>query len=126
MSGSLDFSNIQDITFTCESNGPSASFSNPFSLLTLVSNMNLITRVRRGYRCLTSDASATDPVQDNPELEEAVFNNLQVLQQDYAKLAPCFSAAGEPLSARPRSWSTACRSPTSPHPNPFGTARSGT
>ena len=95
VSGSLDFSNIQDITFTCESNGPSASFSNPFSLLTLVSNMNLITPGSDGgYRCLTSDASATDPVQDNPELEEAVFNNLQVLQQDYAKLAPCFSAAG--------------------------------
>ena len=57
--------------------------------------MNLITPGSDGgYRCLTSDPSAPDPVQDNPELEEAVFNNLQVLQQDYAKLAPCFGATG--------------------------------
>ena len=95
ISGKLDFSNIQDITFTCEPNGPSASFSSPLALLTLVANMNLITPGDAGgYRCLTSDASAQDPVQDNPELEEAVFNNLQVLEQDYAKLAPCFGATG--------------------------------
>ena len=95
VSGKLDFANIQDIEFTCEPNGPSASFNDPLGLLTLVSNLNLITPGSDGgYRCLTSDPSAPDPVQDNPELEEAVFNNLQVLQQDYAKLAPCFGATG--------------------------------
>lgn len=95
VSGKLDIANIQDITFTCAPNGPSGSFSDPIGLLTLISNLNLIIPGDAGgYRCLTSDPSAPTPVQDNPELEEAVFNNLQILQQDYARLAPCLGATG--------------------------------
>lgn len=95
ISGNLDFGNIQDITFTCEPNGPSGSFNNTTSLIELVTNMNLIIPGDDGgYRCLTSDPNAPTPTQDNPELEEAVFTNLQVLQQDYGKLAPCFGATG--------------------------------
>jgi hypothetical protein len=113
--------------FTCEPNGPSGRSVTWAGLLTLIGDMNLITPGDAGgYRCLTSDPDAPDPVQDNPELEEAVFNNLQALQQDYAKLAPCFGATGGRPTARPRNWSTGCRSPTSPRPNPFGTTRSGT
>ncbi len=95
VSGKLDLANLQDIEFTCETNGPSGSFSDLGGLLTLIGDMNLITPGDAGgYRCLTSDPDAPNPVQDNPELEEAVFNNLQALQQDYAKLAPCFGATG--------------------------------
>lgn len=95
VSGNLDLANLQDLTFTCESNGPTGSFNDVGGLLTLLSDMNLITPGSTGgYRCLTSDPSAPTPVQDNPELEEAVFNNLQILQQDYAKLAPCLGATG--------------------------------
>jgi hypothetical protein len=95
ISGNLDFGNIQDITFTCEPNGPSASFNNVGALLTLIGNMNLITPGSPGgYRCLTSDPSVQDPVQNNPELEDAVFNNLQVLEQEFALLAPCLGAGG--------------------------------
>ena len=95
VSGTLDIANLQDIAFTCAPNGPSGSFSNLGGLLTLIGDMNLITPgTDGGYRCLTSDPSAPDPVQDNPELEEAVFNNLQALQLDYGKLAPCFGATG--------------------------------
>lgn len=95
VSGNLDLANLQDITFTCEPNGPTGSFSNVFSLLTLLGNMNLITPGGDGgYRCLTSDDSAQQPVQDNPELEEAVFNNLEILQLDYGRLAPCVGATG--------------------------------
>ena len=95
VSGTLDIANLQDIEFTCEPNGPSGSFSDLGGLLTLIGDMNLITPgTDGGYRCLTSDPSAPTPTQDNPELEEAVFTNLQVLQQDYAKLAPCFGATG--------------------------------
>ena len=95
VSGKLDLANLQDITFTCAPNGPSGSFNDLGGLLTLIGDMNLITPGDvGGYRCLTSDPDAPDPVQDNPELEEAVFNNLTMLQQDYAKLAPCLGATG--------------------------------
>jgi hypothetical protein len=95
VSGTLDIANLRDIAFTCEPNGPTGSFNDLIGLLSLIGNLNLINPGDDGgYRCLTSDASADDPVQDNPELEEAVFNNLQVLQQEYAKLAPCVGASG--------------------------------
>ncbi|MEI2641248.1 MAG: hypothetical protein V9G10_02670 [Candidatus Nanopelagicales bacterium] len=95
VSGNLDLANLSDLAFTCEPNGPTGSFNSVFSLLTLLGDMNLITPGDvGGYRCLTSDPSATDPVQDNPELEEAVFNNLTILQQDYGRLAPCLGATG--------------------------------
>lgn len=95
VSGTLDIANIQDIAFKCQPNGPSGSFNDLMGMITLLGDMNLITPGDvGGYRCLTSDPGAVTPVQDNPELEEAVFNNLQVLQQDYAKLAPCLGASG--------------------------------
>ncbi|MCB0920577.1 MAG: hypothetical protein KDC08_02045 [Actinobacteria bacterium] len=95
VSGKLDLANLQDIEFTCETNGPSGSFKDLGGLLTLIGDMNLITpNSEGGYRCLTSDPSANVPVQDNPELEEAVFNNLEALQVDYGKLAPCLGATG--------------------------------
>ena len=95
VSGKLDLANLEDIQFTCEPKGPGGSFNDLGGLLTLIGDMNLITPgTDGGYRCLTSDPNAAPPVQDNPELEEAVFNNLQVLQQDYAKLAPCLGATG--------------------------------
>ena len=95
VAGTLDIANLQDISFKCAPNGPSGSFNDLLGLLTLMGDMNLITPGDvGGYRCLTSDPNAPTPVQDNPELEEAVFNNLQILQQDYAKLAPCFGATG--------------------------------
>ena len=82
-------------------------------------------RVRRGYRCLTSDASATDPVQDNPELEEAVFSNLQSpatgLRQTRAVL-PARRGAAQCKTQKLVNGVPAARPP---HPNPFGTARSG-
>ena len=60
-----------------------------------MSNMNLITPGSDGGIPLPHVGRLGHrPGAGQPELEEAVFNNLQVLQQDYAKLAPCFSAAG--------------------------------